>query len=157
MYKKILVPLDGSDLAECTFNHLKHLFKDSAAGEVILLNAVEAGLPWKDMNIGDDIKPVRFDYRAFVDALMDKAKQYLAKTQSRFSSQGLTIKTVAIESNSASDTITDYAQKNGVDLIVIATHGYSGMKKMLLGSVASKVLNQSHVPVLLIRPEACFV
>ena len=42
-----------------------------------------------------------------------------------------------------------------MELIIMATHGYTGFKKLMLGSVASGVLNQSFVPVLLIRPEAC--
>ena len=44
---------------------------------------------------------------------------------------------------------------NGIDLIIIATHGYTGMKKLMFGSVALEVLHSSHVPVLLIRPESC--
>jgi nucleotide-binding universal stress UspA family protein len=157
MYKKILVPLDGSELAECSLNHIKSLFKDGSAGEVILLNAVVVDLPWKELSRSEgDNSPV-FDYAAFVDAFMEKAKKYLAKVQTRLRSEGLTIKTETIESNAPSHTITDYARQNGVDLIVIATHGYTGMKKMLLGSVASKVLHESHVPVLLIRPQACCI
>ena len=64
---------------------------------------------------------------------------------------------VSIDDNIATMGITDYAQEHGCDLIVIATHGYTGMKKMMLGSIALKVLHQSHVPVLLVRPEACHV
>jgi nucleotide-binding universal stress UspA family protein len=155
MYKKILVPLDGSKLAECSLNHVKNLLKDGPVSEVILLNAVVVDLPWKELGGSEVGMAPAFDYRALVDAAMDKAKNYLAKVQSRLSSEGLAVKTEAIEYNSPSHAITDYAQKNGVDVIIIATHGYSGMKKMLLGSVATKVLHESNVPVLLIRPEAC--
>ncbi len=49
----------------------------------------------------------------------------------------------------------NYAEANDVDLIVIATHGYTGMKKLMFGSVALRVLHDSHVPVLLIRSESC--
>ena len=52
-------------------------------------------------------------------------------------------------------TISDYAKENGIDMIVIATHGYTGLKKLMLGSVALGVLQESHVPVLLIRPDSC--
>ncbi len=155
MYKKILVPLDGSELAECSLNHVKNLLKKGPVGEVILLNAVVVDLPWKDMNVSEVGMSPAFDFRALVNATVDNAKKYLTKVQSRLSSGGLTVKVEAIESTSASHAITDYAEKNGVDVIVIATHGYSGMKKMLLGSVASQVLHESNVAVLLIRPEAC--
>ena len=45
MYKKALVPLDGSELAECTLSHVKNLFKDGSVGEVTLLNVFKFGLP----------------------------------------------------------------------------------------------------------------
>ena len=54
----------------------------------------------------------------------------------------------------AAESLTQYAGKNGVDLIVIATHGYTGMKQLMFGSVALKVLHDAHVPVLLIRPDS---
>ena len=75
--------------------------------------------------------------------------------ESRLSSQGIKVKTESVEANRPADTITDYARKNDIELIIMATHGYTGLKKLMLGSVASGVLNQSPVPVLLIRPEAC--
>jgi nucleotide-binding universal stress UspA family protein len=157
MYKKILVPLDGSQLAECSLNHVKKLFQDGPVGEVVLLNAVVVDIPWRELNAGEGGHPVAFDYNAFIKTFMDKSRKYLAKVKSRLASEGINVKTETIESNSPSHTITDYAQKNGMDLIVIATHGYTGMKKMMLGSVALKVLHESNVPVLLIRPEACRV
>lgn len=76
---------------------------------------------------------------------------------SRLPSEGIKVQTEAIESTDPSHTITDYVQKNGAELIVIATHGYTGMRKMMLGSIALKVLHESNVPVLLIRPETCSV
>ena len=51
--------------------------------------------------------------------------------------------------------IVKYAKDNDVDLIIIASHGHTGINKMMLGSVALEVLHDSHVPVLLIRPEVC--
>jgi nucleotide-binding universal stress UspA family protein len=153
VYKKILVPLDGSKLAECALNHVKKLFHDGLVEEVVLLNAVVVELPWRELNISED--GVAFDYNAFEKTFMDKSRKYLERVQSRLSSEGMNVKTETLESYRPSHAITDYAQKNGVDLIVIATHGYTGMKKMLLGSIALKVLHESNVPVLLIRPEEC--
>ena len=155
MYQKILVPLDGSELAECALNHVKELFKESPAGEVVLLNAVVIELPWREMGLGEGGHPVAFDYGAFVKTFLDKSKRYLSSVQSRLASEGIKAGVETIESNTPSAAITEYAQKNAIDLIVIATHGYSGMKKMMLGGVALKVLHESNVPVLLIRPEAC--
>ena len=156
MYKKILVPLDGSELAECALNHVKKLFQDGPVGEVVLLSAVVTEVPWRDLTMGGDVPvPVIFDYNAFKKAFIDKSSKYLARVKSRLSSEGIKVKTETIESPAPSHTITDYAQKNNVDLIIIATHGYTGMRKMMLGSTALKVLHESNIPVLLIRPEAC--
>ena len=65
------------------------------------------------------------------------------------------VRTDIVEVNRPAESITDYAREQKMDLIVMATHGYSGFKKLFLGSVANGVLNQYHVPVLPIRPEAC--
>ena len=157
MYKKILVPLDGSELAECAMNQVKKLFQDDHVGEVVLLNAVVTEIPWRELGAGEEGHAIRFDYNAFKKAIIDKSREYLSRVKSRLSSEGIKVKTETIESNEPSQTISDYAQKNGVDLIVIATHGYTGMKKMMLGSIALKVLHESNVPVLLVRPEACRV
>jgi len=147
MYKKILVPLDGSELAECALNHVKKLFQDGSCGEVVLLNAVVIELPWREINAGEDGHAITFDYIAFKKTFLDKSKKYVAGVQSRLSAEGIKAETATIDSNGTSHSITDYAQKNGVELIVIATHGYTGMKKMMLGSIALKVLHESNVPV----------
>ncbi|MHB8908810.1 MAG: universal stress protein [Syntrophales bacterium] len=156
MYKKILVPLDGSKLAECSLNHVEKFHKSDIVGEVVLLNAVVVEIPWAIAG-ADEMHPKVFDYNALKKTFLDRSGRYLARIQSRLASAGINAKTETIESNVPAHIITDYAQKNGVDLIVIATHGYTGMKKMLLGSVALKVLHESNVPVLLIRPEECQV
>ncbi|MDP3097452.1 MAG: universal stress protein [Syntrophales bacterium] len=83
-----------------------------------------------------------------------ESRNYLEDLKSRFASEGIHVKTVSLEGNRPAETISDYAQKNGMELIVIATHGYTGLKKMMLGSVASGVLHESHIPILLIRPES---
>jgi nucleotide-binding universal stress UspA family protein len=150
MYKKVLVPLDGSDLAECMLSHLKSLFKDGAVGEVTLLNVVKIDIPWGK---GEDIK--HFDFNALREQVFTSSKKYLEKVESQLSSQGIKVKTESLEANRPADTITDYAHKNGMELIIMATHGHTGFKNLMLGSVASEVLHQSIVPVLLIRPEAC--
>jgi len=149
MYKKVLVPLDGSDLAECTLSHLKSLFKDGSVGEATLLNIVTIDIPWAELESG------HFNFSEVRKEVFASSKKYLGKVESRLSSQGIKVKTESVEANRPADTITDYARKNDIELIIMATHGYTGLKKLMLGSVASGVLNQSPVPVLLIRPEAC--
>ena len=149
MYEKILVPLDGSELAECALPHVKNLVKEGAVGEVILLNVVMVHLPGRGEYSGlNDINTIR-------ENLFMESRKYLADVESRLASESIHVKTESLEGNRPADVISDYAQKNRMDMIVIATHGYTGLKKLMLGSVALGVLHESHIPVLLIRPESC--
>ena len=149
MYKKCLVPLDGSELAECALNHVKNLVKEQSVGEVTILNVVKVDIPWAEIN------EKTIDLEAIRKPLFAGARKYLADVASRLSSEGISVKTTAIEGNRPGETIIDYAKKNGMTLIVMATHGHTGFKQLLLGSVATRVLHESPVPVLLIRPESC--
>ncbi|MDO9229734.1 MAG: universal stress protein [Syntrophales bacterium] len=149
MYQKILVPLDGSKLAECALSHVKNLVKGGAVGEVTLLNVVNVYIPGRGEYAG------RIDINAIRESLFMESRKYLADIESRLASEGIKVKKESLEGNRPADTIADYAQKNGTDMIVIATHGYTGLKKLMLGSVALGVLHESHIPVLLIRPESC--
>jgi nucleotide-binding universal stress UspA family protein len=154
MYKKVLVPLDGSALAECTLSHVKNLFKDGSVGEVTLLNIVKADLPWAIMGSAEySTKGINLE--AIREPLFIASRKYLADIESRLGSEGIKVKTESLEGNRPADTIIEYAQKEGMDMIIIGTHGYTGLKKLMVGSVAFSVLHQSHIPVLLIRPESC--
>jgi len=149
MYKKCLVPLDGSELAECSLNHVKNLVQEKSVGEVTLLNVVKVDIPWNEIN------EKTIDLEALRKPLFAAARNYLAKVESRLSAEGIPVKTATVEGNRPGETIVDYARGNGMGLIVMATHGHTGFKKLLLGSVATRVLHDSPVPVLLIRPESC--
>ena len=153
MYKSVLVPLDGSALAECTLSHVKNLFKDGSVGEVTLLNVVKVDLPWAVL--GSDQYPKGFDLNAIREPLFTASRKYLADIESRLVSEGIKVKTESLEGNRPANTITEYAQEKGMDMIIMGTHGYTGLKKLMLGSVAFGIVHQSHVPVLLIRPESC--
>ena len=155
MYKKVLVPLDGSELAECALSHVRNLSKDGCVGEIILLNVVEMEVPLSYINSEYDGVGQGFDFPAFWNDLLDKAQKYLESVQARLSWEGIKAETVIIKGSRPAQAIVDYADKNLVDLIVIATHGYTGLKKLTFGSVALSVLHDSHVSVLLVRQESC--
>jgi nucleotide-binding universal stress UspA family protein len=149
MYKKILVPLDGSELAECALSHVKNLVKVGPVVEVTVLNVfcghiIEFGQGYG--NAGYDVSNER---------ARDASRKYLADVESRLGSEGIKVKTESMEGYRPAEIISYYAERNGMDLIIIASHGYTGMKKLMFGSVALEVLHSSHVPVLLIRPESC--
>ncbi len=153
MYKKVLVPLDGSELAECTLSHVKNLFKDGSVGEVTLLNVFKFDLPWALMESEQHIQQI--DINAIREPFLVRSRKYLTDIESRLVSEGMKVKTESLEANRPADAITEYAQEKDMDMIIIGTHGYTGLKKLMLGSVAFSVLHQSHIPVLLIRPESC--
>lgn len=149
MYQKILVPLDGSELAEHALVQVRNLAGGGFVGEVILLSVVEIDL------MGLSTAHTRsIDLPGLRKAHMEKSQKYLEGVQSRLSAEGMKVKTETLEGRPA-QAIVDYSKKNSVDLIVIATHGYSGMKRLMFGSVALRVLHDAHAPVLLVRPESC--
>jgi nucleotide-binding universal stress UspA family protein len=73
MYKKILVPLDGSELAECALNHVKNILQDRPDGEVILLNAVVTDIPWRALNVGEEGHSITFDINTLIKSSLDKS------------------------------------------------------------------------------------
>jgi nucleotide-binding universal stress UspA family protein len=150
MYQNVLVPLDGSDLAECTLFHVESLYKDGSLGEVTLLNVVKIDIPWSDLY---SEKP--FDVEDVRKKLFAASEKYLTKVASQLESKGIKLKTKSLEANRPAFAIVDYARKNGTDLIIMATHGHTGFMNVMMGSVAFTVLHESHIPVLLIRPESC--
>jgi nucleotide-binding universal stress UspA family protein len=155
MFKKVLVPLDGSELSECSLSYVTNLVKEGSAADVILLTVVAFDIPIAEIPSYDMIVDRGAYFRAFRDDSLVKSREYLEQVESRLKSEGLRVETVLLEGGRSADRIIDFSRQNGVDLIVMATHGYSGLKKMLLGSVAFTVLHESPVPVLLIRPESC--
>jgi nucleotide-binding universal stress UspA family protein len=104
MHKKILVPLDGSDLAECTLSHLQSLFKDGSAGEVNLLNIVKFDIPWAELHA---IKP--FNINKLRNKILAASRNYLAKVASQLISHGIKVSMESVEANRPADTITEYA------------------------------------------------
>jgi nucleotide-binding universal stress UspA family protein len=153
MYKTILVPLDGSELAELVFPHVEMLAKQSRhwpAVDVILLRVAQ--LPRVPIAGVQD----RFGASALVveqAAIADRedAEKYLAEVAERFKESGLKVRTELMIGDAA-DEILEYAKKHPVDLIAMATHGRSGISRWAYGSVASKVLREINTPLLLVTP-----
>lgn len=143
MYPKVLVPLDGSQLAECALAEVSKLAKGGLVREIVLLSVIV--IP--SLAVGEGI-----DYQKFQKTHFENFQEYLEGVRSRIDFPGVAVKSEIQEGNAA-QMIINYVKKNAMDLIVIATHGYSGMKKLMFGSVALHVLHDADVPVLLIRPK----
>ena len=148
MYTRILVPLDGSGTAECVFPTLSWLLEVSRVNEVVLVRVVEPFHAGK--GVDGSVPP---DERHAIDEeARQAAEAYLKAVAPGFEKPGVAVTAVVLGGKPA-EVIGDYAAKNGVDLILMATHGYSGLQRMLRGSTADGILHAAHVPVLLVRPE----
>jgi nucleotide-binding universal stress UspA family protein len=148
MYKKILVPLDGSELAECILPHVIDIATGCGVAEIIIMTVVEP-----IFLVADDAgAPI--DIAKLQEASVKSARSYLRRIQRKLRTKKFNVTTETLKGNAA-QTISEYAARNGVDLIAMATHGRGGISRWVWGSTADKLLRSSTVPVLIVRPEAC--
>ncbi len=147
MYKKMLVPLDASEYAECTLNHVKEVAAAHNVDQVVLLNVVEPMRQPALAHFGTE-RAEEFDKKAH-----ESASEYLQKTRDRLGAS-CAVKTEVVDGQPAA-AILDYIEKNGIDLVIMSSHGHTGPSKWFIGSVAEKVLQRSPVPVFLIPSIAC--
>lgn len=150
MYKKVLVPLDGSALAEGALEDLKEIAK-AFKPEVVLLSVATSVLPpfYASQIPGADQKiyaKAETDYEAWL-------KSYLGKVTERLQRDGISASSVVLKGKAA-QSIIDYAKNNNIDLIIMTTHGQSGQAPWILGSVADKVIRLSTAAVMLIPSAA---
>jgi len=142
MYKKILVPLDGSELAEKALDHAEKLAETFDA-EIILFQVVPLvhiyGAP-------ELVMPLIVD-----DKQKEAAEGYLTNLAGKLKKRGLRVTAkLKIDMHVAAEII-DFAKESGADLIVMCTHGRSGITRWVLGSVAHKVLTRAETPILLVH------
>ncbi len=159
MYQKIMIPLDGSKLAECVLPHAEAFLKNGLVRTAVLIRVLEQ-LPLK---LYDDVAET-FMTSAYENAYIQKLDSwekleeerknsvmtYLKQIASRFGQYGSEIK-CEVPEGPAAETLASYAENNNIDLILIATHGRSGVGRWLMGSVADRILRSSRVPVLMIN------
>ncbi|MFI5339496.1 MAG: universal stress protein [Candidatus Methylomirabilales bacterium] len=145
MYKQILVPLDGSDLAEKVLPHVTDLAKGSGA-EVTLATVAEFSMGVAGAKL-EAFPQAAAEEKA---ALRAEAMGYLEKVQRALRDQGVTARVIVLEGDVASQVIA-CAEQQGFDLIAMATHGRSGIDRFVMGSIAEKVIRSTIKPVLLIR------
>lgn len=154
MYNKILVPLDGSKLAECVLPHVDDLIRSNPAMEVILLRICEPPVIPADYPAN---MPHGWDehVKEETDFARQQCSLYLGDMETQLKKRGLKIKTESRLGNPA-EQIVDCAKENDVDLIVMASHGRSGISRWAYGSVSEKVLHSTCVPVLMVKAPGCF-
>ena len=143
-YQKILVAIDDSEISVNVIQQAAQLAKalnsEITVVEVMALDPYLADIYVRFGQSNDLIERVR----GYVE-------ENLAKAEQKFEELGLTVATQVLEGFSIPQEIIGAAQNLGADLIIMGSHGRTGFKKFILGSVAQKVLGESHVPVLIVR------
>jgi nucleotide-binding universal stress UspA family protein len=143
---RILVPLDGSSLAEEALESAKDLARVLHA-ELVLVRAID---PMHGVSVG----PTWYVSPAFEgSSLASEVHRYLELTAARLRDQGLTV-AIRCAIGPPGPTIAAAASEEHVTMIAMTPHGIVGPSRLLLGSVATTVLQEAHVPVLLVRPSA---
>ncbi len=150
MFTKILVPLDGSDLAERALPPALVLAQHSEA-QLSLLRALAP----ERMLVADSHVLMLGGYSAIwpnqsLELARKAATDYLSALRATKMPKGLRLSTEMIEGDPA-EIIVETARQEGVDLIVMSSHGYSGLTRWVLGSVAERVLHDAPCPVLIVR------
>jgi nucleotide-binding universal stress UspA family protein len=143
MYKRILVPLDGSELAEVALPYSEKL-AEKLDSEIILINV---------RTPGED--PGNPEYRSYLSRTAATVEQNMRKSSDTPPGQKIKVESTILGSPNllthAAEEIVDYSEKENVSLIIMATHGRTGIKRWALGSTADKVVRAAKCPVLLIR------
>jgi len=147
MYRKILVATDGSTLANKAVKSAIEL-ANTLDAELIALKVIPRYLQtYFEGSIPLDNQQIMMLEKQWED----EAAEVLAKVEKQAEKSGLILTTSIIKANIISEAIITFAQKKKVDLIVMASHGRNGLKRLILGSETMQVLTHSHVPVLVLR------
>ena len=137
MYKSILVPLDGSKLAENILAEVEQL--------AVLLNARLNLIYVSKAHVLPGVDPTDAQVR-----VVNKAKEYLDNLKEQLSTKNIDIEVHTPYGNPAAK-ILEVSRRHDIDLIAMSTHGRSGIGRWLLGSIAEKVVRHSEIPILLLR------
>lgn len=142
MYKKILVPLDGSKLAAQALDEALKLAQ-AFGSEIALLQVV----PFMPIYGSPElVTPLIIDEKQ-----KEAAEQYLRGLAQELQQKGFRASATVKTGQQVAAEIIDFAKESGADLIVMCTHGRSGITRWVVGSVANRVLVRAETPILLIR------
>ncbi len=166
MYRKILVPLDGSKLAESVLPHVESVARGCGTEEVILVSVTERIVGYRP--VGVRIRPpglLQTDSRGLltlqpvtqVPVVVGKkqavAQRYLERVAKRLEKKKIRVQTKVLIGHPADEIIT-FAESEGADLILMSSHGRSGVGQWAFSNITDKILKTSGVPVLMVRASA---
>ena len=143
MYRKILVPLDGSKVAEGVLPHAKALAYSEGAELILLTVGANPTMEFmfSDPGLAQDA----------VAEQEERSKKYIADVEADLKAAGFKVSTL-LRVGSVADVILGVAEELHVDVIAMSTHGRTGVQRWLMGSVADRVVHHAHIPVMLIHP-----
>ncbi|MBP7646453.1 MAG: universal stress protein [Comamonas sp.] len=147
MYERILVATDGSSLSDKAVSHAMDLAKLSGASVVALKVIPRYPRSYLEGGATVDLSEIKRIEAQWAD----QAQSVLNKIKMDGKAMGVTVKTSIAKSDLIAESIIAAADKQNVDLIVMASHGRKGIKRLLLGSETQHVLTHSQVPVLVLR------
>lgn len=153
MYSQILVPLDGSKLSEKAIPHAQGLARPVRA-KVHLINVFTShpsgGSPLGGgIEANQSVSNTAEIARQLHEALISETQEYLEHKAKQLTDDGIETQ-IEITEGSPHDHIIDYARQHSIDLIVMASHGHGGIKRLLTGSTTDKVIRSGEIPVLVV-------
>jgi len=147
MYERILVPTDGSDVAESAVDHALDLAEkydaEVHALYVVDIDSVHLSLGTEQV---DRLKQGRFGE---MEELKEQADEATGAVAERGAERGLDV-VEHVSGGRPHKLIASYAEDNEIDLIVMGSHGRAGVRRALLGSVTERTLRSTHIPVLVV-------
>ncbi|MDD0837313.1 universal stress protein [Curvibacter sp. HBC61] len=144
MFKHILIPVDGSETSTRALDKAVALAK-AFQSDVTAIYVID---PYPFSGVGADFA---YGQSQYLGAATAEANAALDAARSTLEAAGLPVKTTVVEAHAIHRGILDTAQNLGTDLIVMGSHGRRGIEKLVLGSVAQKVLSDAHLAVLVVR------
>lgn len=147
MFKHLLVPTDGSEFSMAAVRSAVSFASDAGA-HITFLN-IEHAFPALYLGEGaimDENAPAKFHEQADC-----RAHQILSAAEEIASAAGVRCSVLILVSESACDAIIEAAERNACDLIFMASHGRSGIGRLLLSSITEKVLSHTRIPLLVHR------
>ncbi len=152
MFTRILVPLDGSPLAEGVIPHAE-LFARIFGSSIILLQVLD---PTSYQEMPNAVDPLRWQLRkaeadAYIKGIAHRVRKNLGETSLMGEDEKTSRVNYSVREGKAAENIVDFAHNENIDLLVICTHGSSGLSRWNISSVTQKVINMIYLPVLIVR------
>ena len=146
MFKRILVPVDGSSTSNRGLEQALALARSHDA-TILLLHVVDEHV------IVQHAEAVAAVTDQYLESMRASGREVLARARAAAERQGVTSRTLLVENitGSVADIVVEQARKQRADVIVMGTHGRRGVKRLVMGSDAEGVVRASPVPVLLVR------